>query len=69
VHGGRLCKHDRVQINRSSNAVVGARFVPYKAFISKQRFIDFPSAGLNIGYIGRPERLSPNDRCTLMPRL
>jgi hypothetical protein len=56
-------------MDRSSNAVVGARFVPDKAIISKERFIDFPSAGLNIGYIGRAERLSPNDRCTLMPRL
>jgi hypothetical protein len=56
-------------MDRSSSAVVGARFVPDKAIILKQRFIDFPSAGLNIGYIGRAERLSPNDRCTLMPRL
>jgi hypothetical protein len=68
MRGGRLCEHDRVQMDRSSNAVVGARFVPNKAVISKARFIDFPSAGLNIGYIGRAERPSPNDRCTLISR-
>jgi hypothetical protein len=56
-------------MDRSSSAVVGARFVLNKATISKKRFIDFPSAELNIGYIGRAEPPSPNDRCTLMPRL